>query len=141
MKFRVDNYRYNPNALEEIANNYAFMNTNAFEQIAGITKIKLSNKQRLEGYLKVTSLTKKSVYLKYMGWNGVKQNEIWLTYYNKCALGVKIGDEVGITPTNSWSYYWHTWDSGVRLPFKIAIIGLFMSSLLSIISITLTLIN
>ena len=94
MKFKVDNYRYTPNTIEEIANNYAFMYSKSFSLIEKKSKRKLTEKQKLEGYLKVTSKSGKSVYLKYMGWNGVKEDEIWLTYYNKCTLGVKIGDEV-----------------------------------------------
>ena len=141
MKFKVDNYRYTPNTIEEIANNYAFMYSKSFSLIEKKSKRKLTEKQKLEGYLKVTSKSGKSVYLKYLGWNGVKEDEIWLTYYNKCTLGVKIGDEVEVQPSNTWSYYLNTWDSGIRLPFKIAIWGVIISSVLSIISIILTLIS
>lgn len=140
MKYKVDNYRYTPNTIEEIANNYAFMHSGAFAQIMNQCKKKLTDKEKLEGYLKVTSNSGKSIYLKYMGWNGVNKNEIWLTYYNKCALNIEVGDEVTIKPTNSWSYYWHTWDTGVRLPFKIAIIAFIVSLIQSITSTITTLI-
>ena len=55
MKFKVDNYRYTPNTIEEIANNYAFMYSKSFSLIEKKSKRKLTEKQKLEGYLKVTS--------------------------------------------------------------------------------------
>lgn len=138
MEFTVNNYRYTPNTIEETTNNYAFLYSGAYKRIVGATKKETSNKKKLEGYLKVTSNHKKSVYLKYIGWNGVGKNEIRLTYYNQCALDVSIGDIVTVKPCSAFIYYWKCWDSGIRIPFKIANIGLWISIVSSIISIIVT---
>ena len=42
MKFKVDNYRYTPNTIEEIANNYAFMYSKSFSLIEKKSKWKLT---------------------------------------------------------------------------------------------------
>lgn len=141
MRYKVDNYRYTPNTIEDKANDFAFMYSKAFSTVTDQSKNNTSKSASREGYFKVTSENGKSIYLKYMGWNGVLENEIWLTYHNKCALDVKPGDFVEVTKSSAWKFYWYNWDSGVRLPFRFAFWGIVATVLTGLISIVITILK
>lgn len=107
--------------------NFAFMHSFAYSDLIGASqKNRFTND--LYGYLRLSS-GKRKIYLKYRAWNPVHKGEVMLSYINRCRLRVANSDKskVQITKSCWFWYYWRHGDSGIRVPFKIAIFGLLLS--------------
>lgn len=118
---------------------YAYMHSSEFKKIYK-TKMSKSSTRGIEGYLSITnSTTGITIYRKYCGWSDMEGANVGLGYRSLCELGfnpkeVKIvPPTVEITPVSWFCYYWKNSDSGIRVPFRFATIGVF-SAFISAIS-------
>lgn len=118
---------------------YAFMHSSEFNNIYK-TKMYKSSTRGIEGYLSITnSTTGITIYRKYCGWSDMEGANVGLGYRSLCELGfnpkeVKTAPPtVEITPASWFCYYWKNSDSGIRVPFRFATIGVF-SAFISAIS-------
>ena len=114
---------------------YAFMHSSEFNNIYK-TKMYKSSTRGIEGYLSITNLTTGiTIYRKYCGWSDMEGANVGLGYRSLCELGfnpkeVKIvPPTVEITPVSWFCYYWKNSDSGIRVPFKIGVWGIFSAIL------------
>ncbi len=117
--------------------NYAFLHSGAYRNIVG-TKQRQNAASDINGYLKLRHGNRK-IWLKYHAWNGVKADEVQLSYLNRSRLdAVNPDTEVEIKKSNWFAYYWLHGDSGIKWPFRLTFIGVAMTVVSGIISIILT---
>lgn len=131
----------NDGALDSVINQRAFLHSSAFEKIFNSKQRYSKSHKNFGGYLKVIN-GQRSVYLKYQSLNGVKADEVQLSYAVRCALNVIVGKnenpkEVEIRKSCWVCYYCSNADEGIKWPFRIAVLGLIItifSIFLSVIS-------
>ena len=121
---------------------YAYMHSSEFKNIYAMPMHELSS-HGIEGYLSITnSKNGRKIYRKYYGWSHIEESTVGLGYRSLCELGItnkQLLDEppvVDVKKAHWFCYYWHNSDSGVRAPFRIAVIG----GILTAISLALQLI-
>ena len=93
----------------------------------------------LNSYVKLQVKGRKPIYLKYHIWHN-QSKTVMLSYKNLCRLGAvrceQEANKVFVIKSCWFLYYWKHNDSGVKMPFRISVIGLvatFVSTLLGII--------
>ena len=136
--YDVTNFDGQTNAVGNEFNKFAYLHSGAFREIFGQKqKDCIGQSDVVEGYLKITNPAKgQNIFLRYHSWNSVHKNEVMLSYPNLCILGIdrKEGGQVKIEESCWFCYYYYNSDSGVRAPFRIALISLFLTILGQIIS-------
>lgn len=104
---------------------YAFMYAGNYGKIFGDRQCN-NHKRDNTGYLKV-SHNGHSIYLRYKSWNGIKSNEIMLSYPNAAAIDAvpkqNITPEVKIKKSCWFQYCWHNRDTATRRQFQWAFWG------------------
>ena len=126
--------------ISTIYDNYAFIHSREYENIEDVKmRDKTDSTQDLDSYLKLRVDGRKPIYLKYHSWHN-QSNTVMLSYKNLCRLGAvgceKDENTVFVSKSCWFLYYWKHNDSGVKMPFRISVIGLvatFVSTLLGII--------
>lgn len=114
---------------------YAYMRSSEFRNVYAQPMYKLASRG-IEGYLSITNRsTGMKIYRKYCGWTEMEESAIGLGYRSLCELGITEEDfislpkEVIVKKAHWFCYYWHNSDSGVRAPFRIAVIGSMLTAL------------
>ena len=112
---------------------YAILDTHAFAKIFGnLEKIPMGEQ---EGLLKI-SCNCRSIYRKYRGMSiEGEQNYVAISYKARKHLKASLGDEVQIKRACWFCYLWNYYDVTIRGAFRIAIIGIVISIILSLVSI------
>ncbi len=99
--------------------------------------------KKVEGLLKI-SYNNNQIYRKFIGSNLVDPDCIILDNRSLAELGISRGEAemtppaVQIEPACAFAYLWHNSFSFIREPFQWAIIGMFISVLLGILSVVLS---
>ena len=111
---------------------YAYMRSSEFRNVYAQPMYKLASRG-IEGYLSITNRsTGKKIYRKYCGWTEMEESTIGLGYRSLCELGITEEDfislpkEVIVKKAHWFCYYWKNSDSGIRVPFRIAVWGIFV---------------
>lgn len=112
-------------------NQFAFLHSSSFEDIFSRKQKNCKKPNQIEGYLKVIH-GKKKVYLKYRSLSTVTGDQVQLSYPVRCALDVvtrknDAPKKVLIKKSSWYAYYWRNGDAGIRIPFRIAVIGFFLT--------------
>ena len=119
--------------------NYAFFHSFEYKIINEETMRDITDGDKdLNCYVKLQVEGRKPIYLKYHSWHN-QRHTVMLSYKNLCRLGA-VGCEqeantVSVSKSFWFFYYWMLNDSGVKMPFRISVIGLaatFVSTLLGI---------
>lgn len=102
---------------------YAFFYSGAFKEIFG----KKQKHYGKEGYVKITT-GKESVYLRFRALNGIKKDEVKLSYLNCSILNAVVPKDqeptfVSIKKVNSLCYNWNNSDLDARHDFRWAFSG------------------
>ena len=104
---------------------YAFMHSDGYKEIFGERQCN-NHEPDNGGYLKVTH-NGHSIYLRYKSWNGIKGDEIMLSYPNAAALDavpkLNITPKVKIEKSNWFHYCWHNRDTAIRRQFQWAFLS------------------
>lgn len=133
---------YEKDGVSDIScNQFAFLQSHSFNKILGRKQKNCKKPNQIEGYLKITH-GKKKVYLKYRSLSTVTGDQVQLSYPVRCALDVVTGKndapkKVLIKKSSWYAYYWRNGDAGIRMPFRIAVIGI----ILALISFVLTILQ
>lgn len=120
--------------------NYAFFHPFEYKTINEETMRNITDGNNdLICYVKLQVDGRKPIYLKYHSWHN-QSKTVMLSYKNLCRLGAvgceKDENTVFVSKSCWFLYYWMHNDSGVKMPFRISVIGLaatFVSTLLGII--------
>ena len=122
---------------------YVLVNSSAFGSIYG-EKINETNKpDTLEGLVKV-SFNGHSVYRKAISRCFVKKDKVQMGYRTHSELGIKdvnAEHKVQIVPANWFKYLWFNYESYVKQPFRVAVLGLVITIFSFIISVLSLFIN
>lgn len=98
----------------------AFMHSGDYEEICGERQCN-NHEPDNNAYLKV-SHKGHSIYLRYKSWNGIKGDEIMLSYPNAAALDAvpkqNITPKVIIEKSNWFQYCWHNRDTAIKRQFQ-----------------------
>lgn len=114
--------------ISTVYDNYAFFHSREYENIEDVKmRDKTDSSQDFNSYVKLRVEGRKPIYLKYHSWCN-KGQTVMLSYKNLCRLGA-VGCEskkIEATVTKScwFVYYWMHNDSGIKMPFRISVIGL-----------------
>ena len=119
--------------------NYAFFHSFEYETINEEKMRDITDGDKdLICYVKLQVDGRKPIYLKYHSWHN-QSKTVMLSYKNLCrlgAVGCEQDEKTAFVSKSCWFlYYWMHNDSGVKLPFRISVIGLaatFVSTLLGI---------
>lgn len=119
--------------------NYAFFHSYEYARIEDVKmRDKSDSDPDLDCYVKLEVEGRKPIYLKYHSWNNSGET-VMLSYKNLCRLDAvdckKQIKKVLVSKSCWFLYYWMHNDAGIKMPFRISVIGLaatFISTLLSI---------
>ncbi len=112
---------------------YALVHSSTFYDIFKVKLNETSNNYILEGLVKIKGKGK-PIYRKCIGRN-ISGEVIGLGYRSRCELKCRIDDEVSVEKACWWSYYWRNSDSGIKWPFRIAVISLLITLIGSVFSV------
>ena len=111
---------------------YVRVHSRAFVEIFGQrVKDASENGNELEGLVQI-SCAGKTVYRKCIGAN-IDSELIEIGYRTICELSIDYGENVDVRPASWFEYYWNNSESGIKHPFRIAVVG-FIITVLSFIS-------
>ena len=121
--------------------NYAFFQSNTYQKIfvERMHSSQYDDAIDISGYVKLQRGDRK-IYLRYHSWRTTKGCEVMLSYRNRCLLGcgsrdeMAKGPEVEVSPSSWWHYFFYNNDSGIRVPFRIAVWGLAITIVSSFVS-------
>lgn len=121
--------------------NYAFFHSYEYARIEDVKmRDKSDSDPDLDCYVKLEVEGREPIYLKYHSWNN-RKGTVMLSYKNLCRLNAvdceKPNNTINAKVSKScwFLYYWMHNDAGIKMPFRISVIGLaatFISTLLSI---------
>ena len=137
MDIKVFEIEYDEIATIENHERFLFTYQRNFESIFGSSLKDAYKKKQIkivEGFLKITNKSAKSIYRRYRGSNK-ESDRVCLGYRSMCELGLNDGDEVSVEPTSWFKYLIHNSDSYIRYTVIFAIVGLACSVLSFLLSI------
>ena len=89
----------------------------------------------IDRYVRITSTdSKKTVYRKSSGRNGVLSNQVALAYRTQKELGVEPNSDVTVKQASFWGYYWYNSEKYVKWAFRVGVIGFFLTLCSSVIA-------
>ena len=89
----------------------------------------------IERYVKISNPdSKKSIYRKSSGRNGVLSDQVALAYKTQKELGVQPNSPVTIRQAGFWGYYWYNSEKYVKWAFRIGVISFILTVCSSVIS-------
>ena len=116
--------------------NYAFFHSMTYKEIENKQmNQREDNENDFYSYVELKAEGRHPIYLKYHSWHTYK-NYVMLSYKNRCLLGMGKSGSLGmvkITKTSWFKYYWYNNDSGIKQPFRIAVWGLVLTFISTII--------
>lgn len=90
----------------------------------------------IDRYVKISSAdSKKSIYRKSSGRNGVLSTQVALAHKTQKELSVQSNSPVTIKKASFWGYYWYNSEKYLKWTFRVGVIGFFLTVFSSIIAI------
>ena len=116
---------------------FLFTCPNNYAKITEISMREAYKKKRtdiIEGFLKITNSSGKSIYRRFRGYNNTSDTA-YLGYRSMCELGIEDGDEVSVEPSCWFKYLIHNSDSYIKYSVIFAIVGVVCSVLSLLVAI------